>query len=64
MNRKKLFKSIVLVVGAVAMPWRVKANALVAPVGDSLRSAEALRASVPSPKMALVGTTPPSRSVS
>jgi hypothetical protein len=26
MNRKKLFKSIVLVVGAVAMPWRAKAS--------------------------------------
>ena len=26
MNRKKLFKSIVLVVGAVAMPKRVKAS--------------------------------------
>jgi hypothetical protein len=64
MNRQELIRSIGLVVGAVAMPWRVKANALVAPVGDSLRSAAALRASVPSPKMALVGTTPPSRSIS
>ncbi|MFM7294924.1 MAG: hypothetical protein ACKO1K_08970 [Burkholderiales bacterium] len=46
MNRREIFRSIGLVVGAVEMPRLLKANAVVSPVGDSLRAAGAARSSV------------------